>query len=350
METSVSCVSYVSTFLQRIMDKSSVKETFDLLSLVEKDTTLRKSGAYHIGPCPFCGGCDRFTLKNTPDGWLWHCRKCGSDKYQDAIAYVMKHDNLTFTEALRSMGGETVAKQDRTRADKHKAKPINKPKIEIPPEEWQQEAEWFHYRANTFLLSDKQAEPGREYLQERGIILADWCRELLGFVVCDPKAKVYRPAIVIPHLDNCWKLTAVKLRLIDDSPQGFRYISRKGSKPLLWGLHTTFDKHETLVLVEGELNAISIRHCIPVGVSILSFGSENLTPAQVALLPILARKYERVIVWTDKGEKAREAQTAIGKRCELLKSPYGQDANDLLKAGLLAEFMKGILPKSTLDL
>ena len=123
METSVSCVSYVSTFLQRIMDKSSVKETFDLLSLVEKDTTLRKSGAYHIGPCPFCGGCDRFTLKNTPDGWLWHCRKCGSDKYQDAIAYVMKHDNLTFTEALRSMGGETVAKQDRTRADKHKAKP-----------------------------------------------------------------------------------------------------------------------------------------------------------------------------------------------------------------------------------
>jgi len=58
------------------------------------------------------------------------------------------------------------------------------------------------------------------------------------------------------------------------------------------------------------------------------------------LLPILARKYKHVIVWTDKGEKAREAQDAIGKQCELLQSPNGQDANDLLQTGTLVEFLE----------
>jgi len=75
-------------------------------------------------------------------------------------------------------------------------------------------------------------------------------------------------------------------------------------------------------------------------VSVLSFASENLNAAQKALLPILAGRYKRVIIWTDKGEKAREAQKAIGKRCELMKSPHGQDANDLLQAGLLTDFLR----------
>ena len=32
---------------------------------------LKHSGAYWIGPCPFCGGGVRFNLKEAADGDLW---------------------------------------------------------------------------------------------------------------------------------------------------------------------------------------------------------------------------------------------------------------------------------------
>jgi|GEM_PF-4493461 hypothetical protein len=47
----------------------TIKRTTDLLALVG-NTHLRKVGAnWYAGPCPFCGGTDRFTLKKTADGW-----------------------------------------------------------------------------------------------------------------------------------------------------------------------------------------------------------------------------------------------------------------------------------------
>jgi len=321
------------------MDKDTVKTSYNLISLVERDTTLRKVGAYHIGPCPFCGGHDRFTLKHSDGGWLWHCRKCGDNKYQDAIAYVMQQDNIPFAKALRSMGGtpnstKCVPKPKDTR---------NKLVIEIPAKEWQETAWRFVEQSSAMLMADVHGEEGRKYLQSRGLFPADWYRELLGFAkVKDPKAGVHRPTIVIPHFDNCWKVIAVKLRFVDDNPQGLRYSARKGSKLLFWGLHTWFDMQSILVLVEGELNAISIRQCYPDGISVVSFGGENLGAAQKALLLALATQFQKVIVLTDKAEKAREVQKAINMRCVLLKSPNGHDANDLLQAGVLADFLKAI--------
>ena len=319
------------------MDKNFLKETFDLLSLVERDSTLRKSGAYYSGPCPFCGGDDRFTLKSTAGGWIWLCRKCGDGKYQDAIAYVMKCNSLPFSDALRSMGGETVTKLNLGMKKPRKANSV----IELPSQDWQ-EKEWdFVERAIVSLQTGKQGDSGKVFLHRRGFTMADWNRELVGLTdAWDPKAAAKRPAIVLPHFDSSWNLTAVKLRFIEKNSQGLRYISRRGSKPLFWGLHTAFNHHETLMLVEGELNAISIRQCIPCCLSVFSFGSENITAAQKTLLPSMAEKYKRIIVWTDKGEKAREVQDAIGKRCELLGSPNGQDANDLLQAGKLVDFLR----------
>lgn len=62
------------------MNAQTINATFDLLALVEHDTTLKAAGAYYIGPCPFCGGRDRFTVKATKDGPRWHCRHCGDGK------------------------------------------------------------------------------------------------------------------------------------------------------------------------------------------------------------------------------------------------------------------------------
>jgi phage/plasmid primase-like uncharacterized protein len=66
---------------------------------------LRKQGRYLIGPCPFCGGHDRFNIVQKRSGLeLWHCRGCGNGKYQDVIDFVKQRDNLTFAEAIERLG------------------------------------------------------------------------------------------------------------------------------------------------------------------------------------------------------------------------------------------------------
>lgn len=78
----------------------------NLLDLIGTDTTLKRvantnNGEYH-GPCPFCGGKDRFIVQPfTCEGGRWSCRQC-TPRWQDAIAYVMRRDtNGSFKEALK---------------------------------------------------------------------------------------------------------------------------------------------------------------------------------------------------------------------------------------------------------
>lgn len=91
------------------MDAATVNATFDLPGLAMRYASLKHSGRYYIGPCPFCGGEDRFNLKPTTEGWIWFCRGCGGEKYHSAIDFVMKLEGKEFKEALASMGGDTFS-------------------------------------------------------------------------------------------------------------------------------------------------------------------------------------------------------------------------------------------------
>ena len=85
---------------------NTINQTFDLLTLVEQDTALRRTGAgWWAGPCPFCGGVDRFTLKQTASGWRWFCRHCGGDRYHTPVDYIMQRQACTFPSALAWING-----------------------------------------------------------------------------------------------------------------------------------------------------------------------------------------------------------------------------------------------------
>lgn len=69
-------------------------------------TTLRKKGAEHHGPCPFCGeGEDRFVVWNDggrdETGRFW-CRRC--EESGDAIDYLRRIRGMTYHEALSELG------------------------------------------------------------------------------------------------------------------------------------------------------------------------------------------------------------------------------------------------------
>jgi phage/plasmid primase-like uncharacterized protein len=63
---------------------------------------LRRQGRELVGPCPRCGGRDRFAVN--PSKQLWNCRGCA--RGGDAIDLVRHVDGCSYREAVGVLGGE----------------------------------------------------------------------------------------------------------------------------------------------------------------------------------------------------------------------------------------------------
>jgi hypothetical protein len=105
----------------------------DLLELAASvGATLRREGAEHVGPCPICGGDDRFSIN--PAKNVFHCRGCSRGGagaidlqiFLDGGDFVAAVKTLTGTESLagkRAAPAVAKAKAEQRRRDqaKHEA-------------------------------------------------------------------------------------------------------------------------------------------------------------------------------------------------------------------------------------
>jgi hypothetical protein len=83
----------------------------DILATARRFTTLKRAGANeHVGPCPHCGGKDRFGVNVRKR--VWNCRGCA--KGGDVIALVQHATGVTFTEAIAELTGETITTNRRS--------------------------------------------------------------------------------------------------------------------------------------------------------------------------------------------------------------------------------------------
>ena len=62
---------------------------------------LKRQGRELVGPCPVCGGNDRFAVH--PTKGLWNCRHCV--RGGDAIALLRHVEGCSFKEAVAALGG-----------------------------------------------------------------------------------------------------------------------------------------------------------------------------------------------------------------------------------------------------
>lgn len=330
------------------MTATEINQNYDLLALAGKDTELKKSGKWHVGACPFCGGEDRFVIKLTKDGYRWFCRNCGKQKYHSTIDYIMRRDGLDFKSALASLGG---AISPRTFM-KNCPRPPQKISL-LPPEDWQDDA-WGDITAGLSKLESKAGEKTWHYLLTRGFTLKTIYSAWLGFAYAyDPKLKRRRPAILLPHYDRKLMnvtISGIKYRFINDAPAGLRYMAKRGSKFHLYGLWGLTSKAKTLLLSEGEFNALSVKQ-VNREIDVLSIGSDGFTTAQKRMLEILITKYPNLYIWTDEHKNAERIRTAIKRPdAKLIRSPILQnkkyDANQLLQDGVLKDFLENILRSS----
>jgi len=325
------------------MDTQAINQTTKILPLIGYD--LRKAGKYAIGACPFCGGKDRFTIKHTPQGDRWYCRQCGDGRYHNAIDFIMRRDDCDFKTALQ------ILKQDAPIVPLPRVNPPEAEPIKPPSPDWQVSA-WRHVdRAGDELFSDR-GQVARDYLFSRGLHRGTWYAWGLGFsCVYDQTLQRPRPAIVIPWITKAdEEITAVKYRFIDNDLEGLRYTAFTGSVPLIFGMQNILSSDQTLLLVEGEINAISINQCHPRGVSVVSFGAEQageIPQARAAILRNLARNYKHIVIWMDEAERSKQYQNTLSRICHKLHSPKqaGEklDANKLLQMGELFLFIRDVM-------
>lgn len=82
-------------WLQRARDTDILEEA------LSRGAQLRRGGREHSGPCPLCGGTDRFSI-NTQKA-MFNCRGATGG---DVIAMVMHLEGLEFMQAVEEINGE----------------------------------------------------------------------------------------------------------------------------------------------------------------------------------------------------------------------------------------------------
>ena len=88
------------------------------------------------GPCPLCGGEDRFIVwPDRPRGGAFLCRKCGANG--DGIAFLMQRDGLSYAEACAALGIEpkrTTASSFPARRVHARTRPVHLAQVApVPP-------------------------------------------------------------------------------------------------------------------------------------------------------------------------------------------------------------------------
>jgi DNA primase len=318
----------------------------DLLRLVEPDTTLMRiantHGGEYAGPCPFCGGADRFHL--VPELGRWYCRQC-TPRGADAIDYVQRREHLAFQEAIAYLAGHATGLVGMRTRVRPTARQASLPNSTQPA--WQQAAQALVQAAEATLADEVAGAAARAYLAQRGLCPATWQTWRMGYCLAwQPVRREALPAITLPWFGTDGALQAVQYRYFGPGiAKHERFGQKAGGQRLLFGLPLLAGR-STLIIIEGELNAISCWQVAQSWADVLSIGSqENARQAGVQeALMHTALPYRQVIVWLDERERALDLGDLIAPfNGTAVWSEDGQDANDLLQRGLLPARLGNVL-------
>ena len=338
-------------------DTERINQDTDLLALVGEATSLRKvSGAEYAGPCPKCGGDDRFHV-HAEAGW-WFCRQC-HEKRGDAIAYVRWLEGLGFKEACERLGAVVIEfSQPKAQVSRLQRQPALAA-ADAPSAAWRETAErfmayaegqlWQHPHALDYLrgrgLSDASIKAARLGYNPRTAFdrdLTRWgCRE--GRAVWLPKGWT------IPNVRD-GALWAVRVRRPNEDVErgDAKYVSLKGTRARLYNLGSCQGVGDG-ILTEGEFDALLLGQELGgvAGVVATCGASKHANAQDAPLLANLRRLW--VATDTDRAGQAGASwwleNTSKARRLE----PPGHDITDAWQAGhdLIAWALPVIGPQDT---
>lgn len=255
------------------IDTEAIKARIDLRELAGQATTLKSKGAGGkelAGPCPRCGGEDRFYV--TRD--FWACRQC-HEKRGDAIEFVTWLDGCTFRTACDKLTGgalPTIGGPVATTPPRPKAQAVNP-----PGPTWQARAKALMIEAEARLWSDDGAQ-AMAWLHNRGLDDGHIAARRIGFIAGGsyehralwglapetnretgrPKSVWIPSAITLPwETEPDGDLWGLRFRL-PAAATGLRYISAPGSQGGAMYMADGLRANTPAMVLEGEIDALTV--------------------------------------------------------------------------------------------
>ena len=345
-----------------------VREKNDIVDVISPYVRLTKHGSNYVGLCPFHNEKTPSFSVNT-ERQCFHCFGCGVGG--NSISFVMKYENLTFTEAVRQLADkvgmnlpeENYNPEYRKRADlKTRLFDIYK------------EAAKFYY----FQLRSDYGNFPMEYLKNRGLSDETINAFGLGYSIKSAnalynylKSKDYSDELMIkaelvtfkegrgifdmfwnrvifPIMDQNNKVIAFGGRVMGDGEP--KYLNSRetdifNKRRNLYGLN--FAKHSRqgyMLLCEGYMDVIAL-HQAGFTNAVASLGT-SLTEEQARLISRYVK--EVIITYDSDGAGVKAAIRAIpilktaGIRTKILKLTPFKDPDELIKSAGREEFEKRI--------
>lgn len=281
-----------------------IPELVDRLGIVG----LKRMSGEMIGPCPMCGGRDRFGINISTS--LFLCRKCDL-RGGDQVALVMGLLGMDFKAALEWLCGDAPAHLDPAELERRRA-------LAAKAEEKKRE-EAARYRRKAIHAARviwRKSRPGhqgvvRAYLAARGItpVMLPDLPVALRFIVDHPYVKSIGGDLVTAHRGPCMiagvlspsgELAAVHQTWVDPQPP-------HGKARIEWQ-----GKSLSTKVVRGSKKAGAIRLATPQGADTLVMG-EGI---ETTLTAMVAAPFENAAFWAgvDLGNMAGRMQKVPGKR------------------------------------
>ena len=340
------------------------------LDLALKNVALKKvsgtAGGEWQGPCPSCGGTDRFHVwpeQNERKGAYW-CRGCG--KSGDDIQFLRDFCGMSFRDACAELRIDLPDHRDsRSAPPPQRTKPVFQPVSHASPADlWQEKAEKFVAWSQAVLAANADA---LAWLAARGISPETAINYRLGWNVGEDGKDLYRArkgwglpdqfkddgrpkalwiprGLVIPYIKD-----GIILRIRIRRPEGEpRYYVLPGSSMSTMLLERT---RRAFVVVESELDAIAVASCNTLAGAV-ALGSVSAKPDVEACAVLRdALQILNALDYGDIGGGAVAVAKAVSwwteqfARCSRWPVPQGKDPSEAVQMGIdLEQWIKAGLP------
>ncbi|HAS16323.1 MAG TPA: DNA primase, partial [Nitrospiraceae bacterium] len=344
---------------------TKIKGTQDIVEVISRHVSLKKSGQNYSGLCPFHSEkTPSFVV--SPAKQLFHCFGCGTGG--NVITFLMKYENVTFPEVLKNLARDAgIAIPSKSVKSERKEESLYEVNRLI--------AEYY----NKILLTYKEAGAAREYLLGRGLSTEVIERFNVGYSINSwnnvyeylrnkgfkdevlvktglviPKNSGagfydrFRGRIMFPIYDTQGRVVGFGGRVLDDSTP--KYLNspetplfNKGA--LLYGLNIAKDgvrESGYAIIVEGYMDVIAVcQSGIPNVAGTLG------TALTVNHLRVLNRFCKEVILTFDPDIAGRNAALRTvdifiesGIRGKVLILPEGEDPDIFIRKRGKGQFLE----------
>jgi len=331
----------------------------DLLSLIDSDGgTLKKVSNTHggewAGPCPFCGGKDRFLV--WPERGRWWCRVC--NRGGDSIDFLREFKGMSFKEALftvKRIRPSAFRPASRDALSKEKS-------VSLPTLQWTEHAEALlsAATANLAAVSEDQESLDFDGFVEDGMIFPlpgamrsraitsssiqkarlGWfgyqqqdSRSAWGLPEIEGHNTLIIPAgLLIPAFNMEGDLIRIRIRR-KSLYNGQRYYIFPGSSCAPMALKG--GNGRVVVIVESELDAILLHQECGDIVTTIALGSASIKPDTQTDSILQAAKLILISLDSDNaGEKASQFWLNTYSQAKRWMVPVGNDPSDAIQQGV----------------